>query len=319
MLDQFHRNINYIRISLTDRCNLSCKYCRPYFQGKLSHDEILSYEELLRFCQVAVQLGISKFKITGGEPLLRKECLSFIGNLKRLGGVEQVTLTTNGTMLGKYVQELKAIGIDGVNISIDSCNPKTYADITGSDCLKEVLAAFEEAYIAGLPLKINCVPLQGMGVEEILALLNLVKDKNIPLRFIELMPLMCNEALQGLSGEEVRQMLSQAGVALEQNKKALGNGPATYYDAKGYAGAIGFIEPLHNKFCSTCNRVRLTSTGVLRPCLYSQAGVDFRKLLREQSDEAVLLKALQEAIYHKPQGHAFEICPANFQMSEVGG
>ena len=178
MLDQFHRNINYIRISLTDRCNLSCKYCRPYFQGNLSHDEILSYEELLRFCHVAVQLGISKFKITGGEPLLRKDCLSFIGNLKKLGGVEQVTLTTNGTMLGKYVQELKAIGIDGVNISIDSCNPKTYADITGSDCLKEVLAAFEEAYIAGLPLKINCVPLQGMGVEEILALLNLVKDNN---------------------------------------------------------------------------------------------------------------------------------------------
>ncbi len=319
MLDKFQRDINYMRISLTDRCNLNCKYCRPLVQEKLRHEDVLSYEEILRFCQVAVKLGISKFKITGGEPLLRKDWASFIRRLKKLDGVEQVTLTTNGTLLGKYIQELKAIGIDGINISLDSCAPETYARITSCDCLREVLANIEAAYEAGLPIKINCVPLKGMGVAEILALLSLVKDKNIPLRFIELMPLECNQALQGLSGKEVREMLSAAGVVLEKNQQAFGNGPAEYYNAQGYAGVIGFIEPLHKKFCSTCNRVRLTATGMLRPCLYSQDGVDFRELLRSQGEEAVLLQALQEAIYHKPQGHAFEICPANFQMSQVGG
>lgn len=319
MLDQFHRDINYMRISLTDRCNLQCKYCRPYLQHHCSHDDILRYEEILRFCQAAVKLGIRNFKITGGEPLLRKDCLEFISNLKKLGGVEKVTLTTNGTMLGKYEQELQAVGIDGVNISIDSCNPKTYADITGCDCLQEVLAALEAAYTAGLPIKINCVPLKSMTVAEILGLLDLVKDKNIPLRFIELMPLSGNEALQGLSGAEIRQLLSQAGLSLSRSEANYGNGPAVYYRALGYAGAIGFIEPLHNKFCATCNRVRLTATGVLRPCLYSQAGVDFRTLLREQVADELLVEALSKAIYHKPRGHAFEISPANFPMSEVGG
>lgn len=319
MRDQFDRKINYIRISLTDRCNLKCKYCRPNFSSKLTHADILTYEEILRLCQSLVKLGIKRFKLTGGEPLLRKDCVDFLQRLKKLEGVEQVTLTTNGTMLRKHLPALKAIGIDGVNISLDSCNAKTYADITGSDCLEEVLAALEEACLAGLPVKINCVPLSNMLLDDFLALLELVKKRNISLRFIELMPLNCNSELQGLSGDVIRKMFGEAGIKLVEVRTLLGNGPAVYYQAEGFSGAIGFIEPLHNKFCHSCNRIRLTATGLLKPCLYANETFDLKALLRSDASDEEILEALRHAIYAKPQGHAFEISPANFPMSAIGG
>ena len=319
MRDQFAREINYIRISLTDRCNLQCKYCRPNFSTKLAHSEILTYEEILRLCQSLVKLGVKRFKLTGGEPLLRKDSVDFLQRLKALDGVEQVTLTTNGTMLRQHLHKLKAIGIDGINISLDSCDAKTYAEITGSDCLDEVLAAIEEAYALDLPVKINCVPLSNMQEADLLAMLELVKNRNIPLRFIELMPLSCNSELQGLSGETIRKMFGEAGIKLLEEKALLGNGPAVYYRAEGYAGAIGFIEPLHNKFCHSCNRIRLTATGLLKPCLYANETFDLKALLRSDASDEEILEALCQAIYAKPQGHAFEISPANFPMSAIGG
>ncbi len=319
MRDQFAREINYIRISLTDRCNLQCKYCRPDFGEKLAHRDILTYEEILRLCQNLLKLGIKRFKLTGGEPLLRKDSVAFLQRLKALDGVEQVTLTTNGTMLIQHLPKLKAIGIDGINISLDSCNPKTYAEITGSDCLNEVLVAIEEAYTLGLPIKINCVPLSNMQEADLLTMLELVKNRNIPLRFIELMPLSCNSELQGLSGETIRKMFGEAGIKLLEEKALLGNGPAVYYKAEGYAGAIGFIEPLHNKFCDSCNRIRLTATGLLKPCLYTNETFDLKALLRSDASDEEIMESLRQAIYAKPQGHAFEICPANFPMSAIGG
>ena len=319
MRDQYNREINYIRISLTDRCNLKCKYCRPNFSSKLTHADILTYEEILRLCQSFVKLGIKRFKLTGGEPLLRKDCVDFLERLKKLAGVEQVTLTTNGTMLREHLPALKAIGIDGINISLDSCNAKTYADITGRDCLKEVLAALDEAYSAGLPVKINCVPLSNMQLADLLAMLELVKKRNISLRFIELMPLNCNSELKGLSGDEIRKMFVEAGIKLVETKALLGNGPAVYYQAEGFSGAIGFIEPLHNKFCHSCNRIRLTASGLLKPCLYATETFDLKALLRSGASDEKIIEVLRQAIYAKPQGHAFEISPANFPMSAIGG
>ena len=319
MRDQYHREINYIRISLTDRCNLKCKYCRPNFSSKLAHTDILIYEEILRLSQGLVKLGIKRFKLNGGEPLLRKDSVDFLQRLKALDGVEQVTLTTNGTMLREQLPSLKTIGIDGINISLDSCDAKTYVKITGSDCLDEVLAAIEEAYTFGLPVKINCVPLSNMQAADLLAMLELVKNRNIPLRFIELMPLSCNSELQGLSGEAIREMFGEAGIKLLEEKALLGNGPAVYYRAEGYAGAIGFIEPLHNKFCHSCNRIRLTASGLLKPCLYAKETFDLKALLRSDASDEKIIEVLRQAIYAKPQGHAFEFRPANFPMSAIGG
>ena len=202
---------------------------------------------------------------------------------------------------------------------MDSCDAKTYAEITGSDCLNEVLAAIEEAYALGLPVKINCVPLSNMQEADLLAMLELVKNRNIPLRFIELMPLSCNSELQGLSGETIRKMFGEAGIKLLEEKALFGNGPAVYYKAEGYAGAIGFIEPLHNKFCHSCNRIRLTATGLLKPCLYAKETFDLQALLRNGATDEEILEALRQAIYAKPQGHAFEISPANFPMNAIGG
>ena len=319
MRDQFNREINYIRISLTDRCNLKCKYCRPDLSSKLTHADILTYEEILRLCQNLVKLGVKRVKLTGGEPLLRKDCVDFLQRLKALEGVEQVTLTTNGTMLREHLPTLKAIGIDGLNISLDSCNAKNYAEITGSDCLEKVLAALDEAYLAGLPVKINCVPLSNMQLVDLLAMLELVKERNIPLRFIELMPLNCNSELKGLSGVAIRKSLCEAGIKLSEEKSLFGNGPAVYYRAEGYTGALGFIEPLHNKFCDSCNRIRLTASGLLKPCLYTAETCDLKALLRNEASDEKLVEALSQAIYAKPQGHAFEISPANFPMSAIGG
>jgi cyclic pyranopterin phosphate synthase len=222
-------------------------------------------------------------------------------------------------MLRQQLPKLKAIGIDGINISLDSCDAKTYTEITGSDCLEEVLVAIEEAYTLGLPVKINCVPLSNMQEADLLAMLELVKERNIPLRFIELMPLSCNSELQGISGEAIRSKLAEAGIQLSKIESTIGNGPAVYYQAEGYAGAIGFIEPLHNKFCDSCNRIRLTATGLLKPCLYAKETFDLQALLRNGANDEEILEALRQAIYAKPQGHAFEICPANFPMNAIGG
>ena len=322
MLDKYNRNINYMRISLTDRCNLRCVYCRPGLGlqaenslastsfglqtteslafHKLAHSEVLRYEEILRAVKCAVALGITRFKITGGEPLVRKGAVDFIAKLKQIDGVEQVTLTTNGTLLEKNLPQLLACKIDGINISLDTLDKKLYKQITGGGELEPVLNAIGKAVAAGLKCKLNCVPIKNSFVnssvradspsslkrnateadlslsaskKNILDLVEFAGNLNVPLRFIELMPLACNNQLTSYSGSELRQMLQNAGYILEPMHQRLGNGPAIYCKAtkNTQSQIIGFIEPLHHKFCSSCNRVRLTSTGQLKPCLYSQS------------------------------------------------
>ena len=336
MLDKYNRNINYMRISLTDRCNLRCVYCRPDNMQMVEHSEILRYEEILRVAKYAVDLGITRFKITGGEPLVRKGAVDFIAKLKQIDGVEQVTLTTNGILLEKNLPQLLACKIDGINISLDTLDKETYAQITGGGDVEAVINATKRAVQLGLKCKLNCVPIKngfadkGAKVDNlslhtnqknVLALIKFASNLNVPLRFIELMPLACNNQLTSYSGSELRQMLQNAGYILEPMHQRLGNGPAIYYKAtkNTQSQIIGFIEPLHHKFCGSCNRVRLTSTGQLKPCLYSQSTLDLRQLLRSGSSDSELTEALKQAIYDKPMGHHFEEKPATFNMNEIGG
>ena len=318
MYDQYNRKIYYLRISLTDRCNLHCRYCRPEVSEHVPHNEILRYEELLRICRAALQLGIRKFKITGGEPLLRKGSSDFIASLKQLDGVEQVTLTTNGTLLAQQLPALIEAGVDSINVSLDTLDAAYYTELTGGS-LDSVLQSLQELQIAGIPFKLNCVPLAEAGLSDIMQLLKLAHRYNAPLRFIELMPLECNTDLKGLSGSEIRSLLEQAGLQLQPDAQRYGNGPASYWRISGYKMPVGFIEPLHNKFCAVCNRVRLTSVGMLKPCLYCNEGMNLKRLLRDGASDADLLQAMQKIIYAKPAGHSFEVEAASFNMSQIGG
>ncbi|MGM9529459.1 MAG: GTP 3',8-cyclase MoaA [Phascolarctobacterium sp.] len=321
MLDIYNRNINYMRISLTDRCNLRCVYCRPDVAQLVEHSEILRYEELLCAVKCAIELGITRLKITGGEPLVRKGALEFIAKLKVLEGVEQVTLTTNGTLLEKNLPQLKACGIDGINISLDTLDCDAYRQITGGGKLTAVLRAIEATVHTGIKCKLNCVPLRSLNETNLIELVEYAYSLQVPLRFIELMPLSCNNKLTSYSGSEVREILTRAGYKLEQVKQSLGNGPAAYYEATKNTEKqiIGFIEPLHHKFCGSCNRIRLTSMGQLKPCLYSQSTLDLRELLRSELGDAEITAVLKQAIYDKPWGHHFEDRPAAFCMNEIGG
>lgn len=318
MYDQYNRKIDYLRISLTDRCNLHCRYCQPEISEHVPHNEILRYEELLRICRAALQLGIRKFKITGGEPLLRKGCSDFIASLKQLDGVEQVTLTTNGTLLAQQLPALIKVGVDSINVSLDTLDAAYYTELTGGS-LGNVLQALQELQAAGIPFKLNCVPLAETGLSDIMQLLKLAHRYNAPLRFIELMPLECNTDLRGLSGSEIRSLLEQAGLQLQRDAQRYGNGPASYWHIGGYKMPVGFIEPLHNKFCAVCNRVRLTSVGMLKPCLYSSEGMNLKRLLRDGGSDTDLLQAMQEIIFVKPEGHSFDVEAAHFNMNQIGG
>lgn len=318
MYDQYNRKIDYLRISLTDRCNLHCRYCQPEISEHVPHNEILRYEELLRICRAALQLGIRKFKITGGEPLLRKGCSDFIASLKQLDGVEQVTLTTNGTLLAQQLPALIAAGVDSINVSLDTLDAAYYTELTGGS-LDSVLQALRELQAAGIPFKLNCVPLAENGPADIMQLLKLAHKYQAPLRFIELMPLDCNANLKGVSGSEIRSQLEQADLELQPDAQRYGNGPASYWRIGGYKMPVGFIEPLHNKFCAVCNRVRLTSVGMLKPCLYSSEGMNLKRLLRDGGSDADLLQAMQEIIFVKPEGHSFDVEAARFNMSQIGG
>lgn len=321
MLDGYNRSINYMRISLTDRCNLRCVYCRPDITQTVKHSEILRYEEILRIVKCAVGLGVTRYKITGGEPLVRKGAIEFIANLKQIEGLEQVTLTTNGILLEKNLPQLQAFSIDGINISLDTLDANIFKNITGGGDIEPVIHGIKAALDAGIKCKLNCVPIRSLRKKDLIDLLCFAHSLTIPLRFIELMPLICNNNLASYSGDEVRLLLQSLGYRLEPLQKSLGNGPAVYYEATkdGCSQIIGFIQPLHGKFCASCNRVRLTSTGQLKPCLYSANALDVRNLLRSGADEAQIIEALKKAIYEKPMGHHFEDSPAGFSMNEIGG
>lgn len=318
MTDQFGRTIDYMRVSITDRCNFRCRYCMPEGIVPVTHREILTYEEILRVAGAAVELGVTKFKVTGGEPLVRLGCVDFLSQLKALPGVEAVTLTTNGALLAQEVPRLAELGIDGVNVSLDALDWETFAAITGFDQLDRVLEGIDALLAAHIPAKLNCVLLPDC-LERLIPLARFA-ERAIDVRFIEVMPIGAGDTLPGPNWEEALAVLRREWPDLYPVEEHRGNGPAWYYASGKLQGRIGTIDAMSHKFCARCNRVRLTSTGRLKPCLCCGEGTDLRTILRERPGD--LLPELRTAILEKPEAHRFGQAGGvteQLGMSQIGG
>jgi cyclic pyranopterin phosphate synthase len=326
LYDSFGRRIDYIRVSLTDRCNFRCVYCMPP-QGLslVSHRDILGYEELLRLCAIAASLGISRYKITGGEPLCRRDAPGFIRLLAALPGVEEITLTTNGSLLPLRLEELAGSGLKAVTVSCDAVSRKGLLRITRSReaAFGPLAGAMARAKTLGLGVKINTVPLKGYNEEELVPLALFALERGYHIRFIELMPVGLGKGLRGIPPQEVASLMARKFGPLERLTARAGNGPAVCHSIRDMAGAIGFISALSDRFCHACNRVRLTSTGFLKTCLHHAAGLDLRRPIREGASDGELADLIRQAVLGKPRGHAFSFAaPAEekqFFMHSVGG
>ena len=314
MLDQYSRNIDYIRISVTDRCNLRCIYCMPQTRKTyLRQEELLTYDEIVKLAGIYRSLGIKNVKLTGGEPLVREHIEELIFRLKKECGMGKVTLTTNGILLEQQLDGLVKAGLDGVNISLDTLNPEHYNSLTGgchvdrnpSDGnLEAVLRGMRKAQKqAGISVKVNCV-LMHQTREELLALAELAKD-GVNVRFIELMPIGQGKEKHTLKEAEVKQILCETYGTIRPCVEKLGSGPAYYRKIDGFEGKIGFISAISHKFCSGCNRVRMTADGFLKPCLQYGNGTDVREMLRNGADDSLIEEKMREAVFFKPDGHEF--------------
>jgi cyclic pyranopterin phosphate synthase len=329
MLDQYNREINYLRVSITDRCNLRCVYCRPKEGLSLQgHDDILRYEEILRIVAVAVRLGFVKVRVTGGEPLVRRGCVEFLAALNKISGLRDISLTTNGILLEDFASGIYEAGIRRINVSLDSLNSDKYFRITNGGDLQAVLRGIARAEEIGFaPIKINTVVVRGFNEDEVLDFVRLALQKPYQMRFIELMPIGRNQ-LEGepsyISGRELIEKIRRY-YELEKipDKKNRADGPAKIFRIQGGRGEIGFINPISNHFCATCNRLRLTADGKLRMCLLSEKEMDLKKALRDHCSDEDLERLLVEAIFSKPQKHDL-VCTENSlrkcrNMSAIGG
>lgn len=321
MRDKLGRTIDYMRISITDRCNLRCKYCMPEGIELIPTSDILTFEEIVTVCREAVTLGVRKFKITGGEPLVRKGCPELIRNISRIAGVEQVTMTTNGILLKKNLEALLDAGLNAVNISLDTLNRDKFQEITGFDELDEVLTSIDAAMESGLKVKINSVLQPGLNATEWQELLELAKKKKIDVRFIEMMPIGDGKQCSPVSNQEIFRKIEQAYPDVEKDGEIHGNGPAVYYRIPGFMGSVGFISAIHGAFCNKCNRIRMTATGELKPCLCYQDSLSVREAVRTgRTDEVGDI--IRRAILMKPERHCFEQkkdVTESRKMVQIGG
>jgi len=326
LADLFSRSITYLRISLTDHCNLRCRYCTPKDGAtKLDSNELLSYEEILRVARQAVSLGIEKIRLTGGEPLVRREVLGFIRELAQIPGLNDIRLTTNGVLLGYYAQELKDAGISKLNISLDTLNPERFKEITGFDAFAKVWAGIAKAVELGFsPVKLNVVAMRGVNDDEFVDFARMTMKEPLHVRFIEFMPIgdssIWNKS-KYISSAEIIEMLAPLG-ELEPVPAKRMDGPARVYRLPGAVGSIGFISPMSHHFCDRCNRLRLTSEGRLRSCLLSDRETDLKQSLREGGSDEDIKGLIIAAILNKPKGHSLstesgESCHG--QMSRIGG
>ena len=322
IIDSFGRGITYLRISVTDRCNLRCIYCMPP-DGvpQMSHSEVLSYEEIETIVQAAAQLGVNKVRLTGGEPLVRADLPKLVGMLSQIKGVEELSLTTNGTTLKKHALELKQAGLSRVNVSLDTLKADRFRYITRSGGLNDVLEGIDAAKEVGFhPVKINTVVMRAVNDDEILDFARMTCKEGWHVRFIELMPF--KGVAEFISSTELRQHINSLS-ELESCMPLTGNGPATYYRLAGAKGTIGFISPLtESYFCSQCNRMRLTPDGKLRPCLLAENEIDLKIPLRnnasmEELKDLILKASASKPEYHPLIGDNFKL--VNRKMSQIGG
>ena len=323
MLDQYGRVINYLRISVTDRCNLRCCYCMPEGVQDVGMKNILTFEEIWEIVRTGVSLGITHIRITGGEPLVRKGCVDLIRGIREIPGVETITMTTNGVLLGNYAKQLKEVGVDSVNISLDTLDPEEFYKITGKRELQEVLAGIRAAKTAGLQVKLNAVNRKELDP---LPLVRYAQKENLPLRFIEMMPVGYGKEYVGRSNEELRKTLvtvcgTPECITDREELSRMGSGPAVYYRFSDLKVPVGFISAIHGKFCDTCNRIRLTAEGYLKLCLCYDKGADLRRALREGEKEN-LRTIMEETIFQKPAAHCFEHpeeMTETHEMIKIGG
>ena len=324
MRDGQGRQIDYLRISVTDRCNLRCVYCMPPDGVEwIPHDQILSYEEILRLCRVFADLGLHRVRLTGGEPLARRRLDELIRGLKAIPAINHVAVTTNGTLLAPQLPALLDAGLDAVNISLDTLDRAQFAAIARRDALGDALAGLEAALAApGLTVKINCVPTAD-NADQWVPLARLARDRHLAVRFIELMPIGLGGDMPGVAEADLRRRLEEALGPLAPCEADPGGGPCRYFRPNGFVGKIGFISAMTHQFCSSCNRVRLTATGFLKTCLQYNKGVELKPLLEAGSDDRALEQAIVGAILEKPAAHHFgqagQARDERRNMNQIGG
>ena len=324
MRDQFARDIDYLRLSVTDRCNLRCLYCMPEEGVSLKkHEEILTLEELYLIAKAAVSIGIKKIRLTGGEPLVRKGIIDLVAMIKGISGLEELSLTTNGTLLESLGPALKRAGLDRINISLDTLGVEKYKLITRGGDVKDVLDGIETALELGLePVKVNCVLVDGFNSEEIHKFVLLAEDRPLHVRFIELMPIGEGQKKQDgyLPLEPVKEELVEAYGLLPATEMKT-NGPAEQYVLPGGKGTVGFISALTNHFCHKCNRLRVTADGKIKPCLENDFEIDLMDAVRREGTLEAITEVFLEAINAKPSGHNMNSKEhgQSRSMSQIGG
>lgn len=320
--DAYGRPIYYLRISVTDRCNLRCRYCMPDVFKKLPHSEILRYEEITHIVKIAASMGFYKVRLTGGEPLIRKNITLLIRHISQIPGIKDLSITTNGVILAEMAKDLFDAGLRRINISLDTLNPEKYRYITHVDAFSYVWKGIERVLEIGFfPVKINVVALKGFNDDEILDLARLTFDYPISIRFIEYMPLSSetiNHREYFLPADTVRKKLTTLG-KLERLPSASLDGPAERYKISGSQGEIGLIAAISHPFCYRCNRIRLTSDGKLRPCLLSNKEWDIKTPLRKGASDAVIKSIIKKVTAHKPKGHNYIKFTSHRPMFRIGG
>ncbi len=332
LIDKFNRKINYIRVSVTDRCDLKCIYCTPKDSGSHSRRRaILRFEEIVRIVRCFANMGVHHVRITGGEPLMRKGIVSLIEQLSRIDGINDLAMTTNATLLSRYARGLKEAGLKRVNISLDTLKPETFKIISGGGSLEDVLNGIKAAVNLGLsPVNLNAVAMKGLNDAELIDLVNFAIENNANMRFIECMPVGRLGSLgkdRFIPVKEIKSLIENRfelipaiPPLLKGGKGGLvGGGPASYFHIKGQKIKIGFISPVTQHFCEYCNRVRLTAEGILRLCLGQKSEIDLRDYIRSGVSDEALQEIIVKAVQNKPQGHRFPVYSRQKQISTDEG
>ncbi|MGG7076680.1 GTP 3',8-cyclase MoaA [Clostridium sardiniense] len=321
--DRYGRNVDYLRISITDKCNLRCVYCMPEKGSVFCKEEKrLSNEEIYRIAKEASKLGIRKIRLTGGEPLVCPGIVDLIKRINSIDGIEEIAITTNGILLDDKANELIDNGLKKVNISLDTLDKDKYFNITRGGKLDKVLSAIDKCLDRGIKVKLNVVIIKGTNDDEIIDLVNLTLNKNIDVRFIELMPIGEGKKYTGLSNEELIKFLKDKGLKFKEEKRNLHDGPAEYIKLENAIGRVGFISAMSNCFCSDCNRIRITTDGMLKQCLNWKSGINLKTLLDSGISDEAIRDVIKDGIYNKPEKYLFKVQDNNKEekfMNEIGG
>ena len=344
MIDQNGRSIDYVRISITDRCNLRCIYCMPE-EGvcRIEHAQILRFEEIIRVVRILTEVGVKHVRLTGGEPMVRRGCLELAARLHAIPGVESISMTSNGILLNDRVHQAKLAGISSLNISMDALDPAVYSRVTRGGDVSLVLRVLEQALEEGLNVKVNTVPVRGINEDDLPGIAALAREAPLCVRFIELMPVgygmqaervpyaaeripytaeRTSYAAERVPYAEVAKILEEAFGAPAVDARIHGHGPARYVTYPHFKGSVGFISAISHEFCDSCNRVRLTADGQLKLCLNHTKGLDLRAMLRRGADDGEILDAVRSAIAEKPRRHGFYETIGDHEtrtMNAIGG